>query len=348
MADKKILIVYTGGTFGMDPSPLKIPDLSPELLRKRILTHVPELEKLARCEVDVAMNRDSAHVGPSDWIALADRVRKAWKKYDGVVILHGTDTLAYTASALSFLLRPCLKPVILTGAQRPLAAIRTDARSNLISAVEIAAQARASVAKQVSIYFDDRLLQGNRARKRSALEFAAFECPKAEPLAVVGTSIRYRETGAESGRGVRKALAKVAGLELQPKFSERVATLHVTPGFPSHAFDERFFASIDALVLVVFPSGTAPTHDLKFIEMLKLARKNQVPVVVVTEGVGSHSSEYAAGKILLKEGCHWAGAMTPECAFVKASLLMGQPAALQAFSRLWRVDLAEEGAGSTA
>jgi L-asparaginase len=102
----RVLILYTGGTFGMEPG-LSLPELSAASLRARLQARVPELAQLANCEIEIVLNCDSAHVGPDEWLLLARRVRQSWKGYDGVVILHGTDTLAYSASALSFLLRPC-------------------------------------------------------------------------------------------------------------------------------------------------------------------------------------------------------------------------------------------------
>src|SRR5262245_36761578 len=124
-ARRRVLLLYTGGTFGMEipagrGAPILIPKLSPAALRARLQERVPELASIADCEIKILLNRDSAHVGPEEWRKFADFIRKNWKRYDGVVLLHGTDTLSYTASALSFLLRPCLRPVVLTGAQRPL------------------------------------------------------------------------------------------------------------------------------------------------------------------------------------------------------------------------------------
>jgi L-asparaginase len=324
-------------------APVLIPRLSPSALLSRMKQRVPELEEIASCDIRILLNRDSAHVGPDEWKLFADEIRRSWKRYDGVVLLHGTDTLAYTASALSFLLRPCLKPVILTGAQRPLTAIRTDARRNLISAVEIAAHGPRQLVSQVLVFFDDRLLVGNRARKRSATEFDAFESPKAEPLAIVGTEIRYR-----SGRAPRAA---PGGPRLAGEFSRKVALLHVTPGAPYGAMAEALLAGIEGLVLVAFPSGTGPGQDEGFRKLLSQARERGIPVVVVTEGrssglgkssYGSGFGTYQAGKLFLEEGCHWAGEMTPECAVVKTALILGQKRGKARFKEYWAGRLAGE------
>ncbi len=330
---------------------LVVPELSAPELRRRLHERVPELDQIAHCDLEVLSNCDSAHVGPDEWALFARTIRAQWKRYDGVVVLHGTDTLAYTASALSFLLRPCLKPVVVTGAQRPLAALRTDARRNLISAVEIAARGPRSAVSQVTVFFDELLFQGNRVRKRSASDFAAFESPKASPLAWVGTEIRYAP---HRVRKVRRAVPA-----LKPVFSRHVGMLHVTPGLPAGAIARTWLDELDALVLVVYPSGTGPTHDPEFMAMLERAR-GRVPVVIVTdtahagEGGRADPSLYAAGRELLRAGCLWAGEMTPECAYVKTTLVAGnlspkaprkdpQKKRIDAFCRLWQADLAGEG-----
>lgn len=336
MRKKRVLILYTGGTFGMDPR-LRVPKLGPEQLKKRFRQRVPELAELADCDVEVVFNLDSAHTGPEHWLTLAAAVKRGWKSHDGIVILHGTDTLAFTASALSFLLRPCRKPVILTGAQKPLASIRTDARRNLISAVEIAAHGPRPRLNQVSVFFDDRLYSGNRVRKRSALDFNAFEAPLASPLAVVGTSIRYSE--AEKRK-------KAASKKMADSFSTGVAVVHLTPGFPARAMTEGLLARCEGLVLVVYPSGTAPTHDPEFMHLLRAARLRQVPIVAVAEGAAEAPGEaarppqYSAAKALLDAGCHWGGGMTPEAAYVKTSWILGQRQG--DFARLWTTDFSGE------
>jgi L-asparaginase len=338
----KILILYTGGTFGMDAEPLSVPDLSPKELKSRLLTRVPELLQLADCRVKIQMNCDSAHLGPREWVEIAQTIESHWDHFDGVVILHGTDTLAYTASALSFLLRPCRKPVILTGAQRPLAAIRSDARRNLISAVELAAHGvrRPGVRlTEVSVFFNETLFQGNRVRKRSAVDFAGFESPKAPAMARVGTSIQILHHSAKSNSRAKPS----KGLpRLLPQFSSRVAMIHLTPGFPAAAV-EKLLPDLDGLLFVAFPSGTAPTHLPELHRLLASARVRGLPVMVVTEGIGATGNEYRAGKEMLEAGCLWSGAMTPECAYVKASLLLGQDRGREVLKKWWSFELANEG-----
>jgi L-asparaginase len=323
----------------MDAGSLTIPKLSPAALKRRLLERVPELGELASCQVEILMNRDSAHVAAAEWVKIARHIRSRWSRYDGVVVLHGTDTLAYTASALSFLLRPCLKPVVLTGAQRPLAALRSDARRNLISAVEIAASRKPGRLAQVSVFFNDLLFQGNRVRKRSAVDYSGFESPKAPTLARVGAQIQF------DPRAFRTTQASPRLKE----FSPRVAMLQLTPGLPARAIREQLLPELDGLVLVAFPSGTAPTHDPEFLGLLAEARSLEIPVVVATEGIGVTGSEYRAGKEMLALGCLWSGAMTPECAYVKAAWILGQFSGGQKksraaqFKKWWEKEIAFEG-----
>lgn len=327
---------------GTKSSPLSVPKLSKSLLEKRLRKRVPELNALADCDIEILLNRDSAHIGPDEWLLFSEIIQSRWAAYDGIVLLHGTDTLAYTASALSFLLRPCLKPVILTGAQKPLASIRTDARRNLISAVEIAANGPRPMVNQVSVFFDDRLLRGNQVRKRSASEFLAFDSPKSSPLARVGTDIHF-EASMES---TFKAFKGHSRIKLQPAFNRNVAFLHLSPGFPAKSFLQGLLPNIDGLVLVIFPSGTATTHDPDFIEFLRQARRQSIPVIAVTDDSGHGAkpslSSYAAGASLLNEGCLWAEQMTPECAFVKTTYILAQKDGAKRFEEFWSKNLAGE------
>ena len=353
----RVLILYTGGTFGMEikQSPqgnltsLSIPHLSNPVLKKRFKKQVPELKKIAHCDVEIIMNRDSSHIGSDEWIQMALTIQKKWDKYDGIVILHGTDTLAYTASALSFLLRPCKKPVILTGAQRPLSALRTDARNNLISSVELAAQkashSHPSTA-QVMVFFGNTLFQGNRIRKQSSIDFNAFESPQAIPLAITGTTIRSLP------KAQRTPVEKLSKSKLVPQFSSKVLMCHITPDFPSEVLSKEVLSSLDALILVAFLSRTAPTNDPGFIKLIRRARKLEIPVIITTEE-GSNSAQlahhlkeektqYSVEAELFAEGCLWSGSMTPECAYVKASLIAGQPKGRSKFKTLWKENLAHE------
>jgi L-asparaginase len=346
----RVLILYTGGTFGMDAN-LKVPKLSPQLLKKRFLKQVPELQKIAHCDVKIILNLDSAHISPKEWVLFAETIQSSWNNYDGIVILHGTDTLSYTASALSFLLRPCLKPIVITGAQLPLSAIWTDARNNLLSAVEIAAHGPRNLVTQVNVFFADKLFQGNRVRKTSAYDFAAFESPYYPPLAIVGTQIHYAQ---KSDLPALRPLSRFPSetLKLKPTFSSKVAFFYVSPGFPFHTLTESYLMTLDGIVLFVFLSGTAPTQDHHFLQFLDRAKKMNIPITLTTSGKSqayNHRQQpvpYEAGKELYSAGCFWSGSMTPECTYVRTSLILGQGLGglgIKNFSKLWNSNFCNEG-----
>ena len=222
-----VLIIYTGGTIGMKEDPmdgtLKPFDFS------QIKAEVPELNKFA-VRIDSHTFDpliDSSDVEPSLWISLAEIIRDRYEEYDGFVILHGTDTMAYSASTLSFMLEGLTKPVIFTGSQLPIGVPRTDGKENLISAVEIAAakdhEGHARV-PEVCIFFDSKLLRGNRSTKYSAEAFNAFASPNCPPLAEAGINIRYNTDL------IRKPVYWDAMLRVQTQLDTRVAILKVHPG----------------------------------------------------------------------------------------------------------------------
>ncbi len=186
---KKIMLIHTGGTFGMVPmKPSNT--LAPSLIQDQILTHVPEIQKIADIDFDVVFNLDSSNIQIHHWQKLAQYIYERYSDYDGFVIIHGTDAMIYTASALSYMLRGIGKPVVLTGSQRPLAQIRSDARSNLINSMELATYP----IPEVSIFFDTHLFRGNRTIKISSTQYDAFASPNYPSLAEVGLDIKLSKS----------------------------------------------------------------------------------------------------------------------------------------------------------
>ena len=222
-----ILLIYTGGTIGMKQDP------EDQVLRpfdfSQILEEVPELRKFAVRIDSYTFNPliDSSDVEPALWVNLSRLIRDRYDEYDGFVILHGTDTMAYSASALSFMLDSLTKPVIFTGSQLPIGMPRTDGKENLVSAVEIAAAHDAlghAMVPEVSIFFDDKLMRGNRCTKYSAEDFNAFSSPDCPPLAEAGINIRYNH------RIIRYPSSWEAPLRVQTRLDTRVSILKVHPG----------------------------------------------------------------------------------------------------------------------
>lgn len=219
----KVLILHTGGTLGMRP---REPDqvLASDEVETAFLEHAPELEEIAAIDTKVLCNLDSTDITPDHWRRMADEVLVAFEDHDGVVITHGTDSMAYTASALSFLLRDLARPVILTGSQRPLSAPRTDARANLVGAVDLATHD----VPEVAIYFHGALLRGNRSTKRSSFAYGAFHSPNHPPLAEVGTHIKW----------VGDRLTPEGKLRMEGGFDPRVAVVRFVPGSSAALLEE--------------------------------------------------------------------------------------------------------------
>ncbi len=324
MKNPKILVVYTGGTFGMDPS-LKIPKLSPKDLKARLLKSIPEMSSIARCDVDILFNIDSCQMNASHWITLAKHLHQKEKDYDGAVILHGTDTLAYSAAAISMLLSPTRIPIVFTGAQKPLSTLRSDARLNFISALEVAAHAPKNLRNRVLTVFHDELFLGSRVRKKSAVGFDAFESPRFPVLARIGSSIHYEEIVDTLPKLKARNPNRVKFLnqkESYPKLSQ-ILSLQITPNFSADLFQQSILAETDGVLLTLYPSGTAPTETTSFTDFLGRAKKLNTPLYAITEREQAPAllSSYEAGQVLVKNEVIWCHDLTPEAAFVKAWLL---------------------------
>lgn len=254
-----ILLIYTGGTIGMINDPI-----SGELKSfdfKHMYDQVPELNRIPVNIESVSIYKpiDSSEMTPDNWINLVEIIEENYNKYDGFVILHGSDTMAYTASALSFLIQGIKKPIILTGSQLPIGTIRTDGKENLITAIEIAAQKddyNQSVVQEVCVYFEYSLYRGNRSSKVSANQFQAFLSPNYPPLAVAGVTIEY-----DKNRLFRST-------EKTPSFSKkldnRVALIKLYPGIPFEGYRSLLdVTKFKAVVLETFGSGNA-SSDVVF------------------------------------------------------------------------------------
>jgi L-asparaginase len=303
---KRVLILHTGGTLGMAgrrPTPLA-PDLYAQALEER----VPELAELAEIETRILCNLDSSDIGPDEWSALADEVAKARAHYDGVVVIHGTDTMAYTASALSFALEELDRPVIFTGSQRPLGEIRSDARRNLVDAVDLACRDL----PEVGICFDGRLYRGNRARKGDAWSYSAFASPGCPPLARLGLDV-------EIGRHVRRPGGQ---FRFDGRFDGRVAVLQVVPAMDPHWL-ERLVGDgegrLHGLVLSAFGVGNVPMRTRPVAEAVDRLVKSGVTVLVVTQSQAGavDLSLYRNGVGLLEAGAITGGDLSPEAAVTK-------------------------------
>lgn len=315
-----IHLLYTGGTLGM----VRRQDgaLVPAGIAG-LLAGVPELRQVAPCDYyTLEPPRDSVDLGPADWLHMARHIGERYDAYDGFVILHGTDTMVYTAAALSFLLDGLHKPVILTGAQVPIGEVRNDARNNLITAVELAACGHPQTA-EVGIFFNDRLLRGNRAIKRSIFAFDAFDSPNCPPLAHVGAGIRFDPTC--------PLPPPPPHFTIHRQIDTRVALLKFFPGLSPDLLAYLIDAPIRGLVLETFGSGNIPAASIAdrpdLIDILaRGVRERDLLIVAVSQQwQGSVQLEtYAAGRRLLDAGVVCGHDMTAHTALVKLMFLLGQ------------------------
>jgi L-asparaginase len=315
-----ILIIYTGGTIGMvesaDRKTLVPFDMS------HVLEQVPELKKLNAELHSVSFEKpiDSSDMQPEHWSQLAKIIHDNYDAHDGFVILHGSDTLAYTASALSYMLNGLDKPVILTGSQLPIGMIRTDARENLITAVEIAALQvnDEPVVQEVAIYFEYKLYRGNRTKKISTDAFEAFASPNFPVLAEAGVNINFNHAAL-----FRK---KTAQFSLTDGFDNRVATLVLFPGISEeHVRSVLQTENLRAAIIVTFGAGNASQQPW-FLKQLSSAIERGLIVINMTQCSKGHveQGKYETSTALLKLGVISGGDMTFEGAITKLMLLLAQ------------------------
>lgn len=318
-----LLLIYTGGTIGMkqDPDELTLRPFD----FSQILEEVPEIRKFAFRIDSYTFDPliDSSDVEPSLWQSLAELIQARYDDYDGFIILHGTDTMSYSASALSFMLDGLTKPVIFTGSQLPIGVPRTDGKENLISAVEIAsakdAEGHAKV-PEVCICFDSLLMRGNRTTKVNAEVFRAFLSPNYPPLAEAGINIRYND------EAIRKPLDWYQRVSINTSLDTRVAVLKLHPGMTPQAV--RYFLcgpQTRAVILETYGSGNAPMKEwfLDIVREADAAGKIMVNVTQCLRGT-VNMDLYANGKALEKAGVIPGYDATTESVLAKLFYLMGK------------------------
>ncbi|BCK27779.1 asparaginase [Vibrio cholerae] len=316
MARKHIYIAYTGGTIGMKKSDhgyVPVAGFMEKQLASMPEFHRPEMPLFTIHEYDPLM--DSSDMTPADWQLIADDIAANYDKYDGFVILHGTDTMAYTASALSFMFENLGKPVIVTGSQIPLADLRSDGQANLLNALHVAANYPIN---EVTLFFNNRLMRGNRSRKSHADGFSAFSSPNLPPLLEAGINI-------ELSTNVKVDEKPSGAFKVNPITPQPIGVITMYPGISHEVIRNTLLQPVNAMILLTFGVGNAPQNP-ELLAQLKAASERGVIVVNLTQCLAGkvNMGGYATGCALADAGVISGYDMTPEAALAKLHYLLSQ------------------------
>lgn len=324
---KKILILHTGGTIGMT---LGGDSGGAENFLNALRKYVPRIFEIADIHLEILFNKDSSNIVPRDWVQLAKKLHGEMNNWDAFVVTHGTDTMAFTASAISFMLQNVPKPIIFTGAQRPLEDPKSDAPRNLLYAVEIAAEA---VIAEVCVFFDSILMRGNRAKKTSIPSFRAFESPNLPPLAQVGVKTEYAPGTLPSSQ-----------YSFDPRIETSVLCLTLFPGIDSEIFLRVLQHGIKGVLLQAFGPGDIPMGERSVVNLLRNLTERGIPTVICSQAhFGAVNLElYETGRAAAEAGAISAKDMTWETALVKMMILLGRGYSLETFRKNFERNLVGE------
>jgi len=334
---KKIYIAYTGGTIGMKASCNGYVPAKGHLTQA--IKNTPDFNRDEMPEFTINEYHpliDSSNMAPSDWQRIADDIKANYHDYDGFIVLHGTDTMAFTSSALSFMFEDLSKPVIVTGSQIPFSQLRSDGQINLLNSLFIASNYPIN---EVGLYFNNNLFRGNRAIKAYADGFNAFDSPNMQPLLEAGINIKVNAGKVE--REMETLSHK--NMTLKQITPQPIGVVHLYPGISSELIENVLKQPVKALILRSYGVGNAP-QDTKLLQCLEHARRQEIVVVNCSQCIkGTVNMEgYATGAALEKCGVISGADMTLEAALTKLHYLLSQSYNYQTICRLMQESLRGE------
>ena len=330
----KVLIIYTGGTIGM-----KKTDRGYTPAKGFLREAIAEMEDMHRADFpawelyELPQLLDSSNMSVSEWNKIGEIIYESYDDYSGFVVLHGTDTMAYTASALSFMLSGLDKPVVLTGSQIPLSELRSDGKDNLITSVMIAAE---GVVREVCLYFSGRLLRGNRAMKMSADGLSAFDSPGYPHLAEVGISVKYNRSALRKCEGGKLTLNRFSNIP--------IGVIKIFPGIQFGLFEDIMTEKLSGIVLETFGAGNIPSEGSELLPIIAKAFATGSVVTVISQCPSGTVAlgAYEASSSLKGAGAVSGGDMTTEAAVAKLYHLFSLGISRDEIKRLMEKDLAGE------